>query len=215
MKYLTAIWDFISLHIVSKITWNWLKALFNNGRYYEITDAELNQIREILRVTNCIGLSHRKTHLTTYLIAFGSWLVTGKKSYWTHAFMNLEGEVNGDEDFLLVEATGPGVHTSKFMEVFDCDSVCLLIPKNFTMEDWADVVAKVPSEYGKKYDTLFQYKDESKVSCIELIRILLKATTDYFSDFAHFEYKIEKEKQLTPQMLYDCPDFKKIYLVIH
>jgi hypothetical protein len=215
MNTLLNIWNFISLKIIAKINWNWLKKLYNNGKYYDITDKELDAIRKILTTTNCIGLSRRKTHLTTYLIGLGSYLTTGKWDYWTHAFMNIEGDVTNDNDFILVEATAPGVHQSTFMEVFDCDSVCLLIPYNFTPEKWAAVVAKIPSEYGKKYDTLLQYKNDTKVDCIQLIRSLFMAEKNYLNDFAEFEALIQSKKQLTPQMLFDCSDFQEIIIIKH
>ena len=215
MTLLTNIWTFISLKILAPINWDGLKAMCNHGKYYDLTDFELDLIRRTLNTTNCIGLSRRKTHLTTYLIAIASFITTGKWSYWTHAFMNIEGDSAKDDDYRLVEATAPGTHYSKFMEVFDCDSACLLIPKNFTLEKWADVCASVPKYLGTAYDTLFDYKDATQLDCIELIRIMLMAEPNYATDFANFEALIQSKKELTPQMLFDCPDFQRLVLIKH
>ena len=215
MKLLKSVWSFISLKVLAPINWDWIKSMFNGGRYYEITDAELGQIKAVLSKTNCLGVSRRKTHLSTYLIGLASWVATGKWSYWTHAFMNIEGDIKSDADYKLVEATAPGTHYSGLMQVFDCDSTCLLLPKNFTLEKWADVCATIPSELGKSYDSLFDYKDASQLDCIELIRDLLMAEPNYATDFAAFEALIQSKQELTPQMLYDCPDFQKILEIRH
>lgn len=210
-KYSTGLYKAYD-HIVDKIAsvnWSWIKAKFNNGRYYDLTDEDLNKIRQMLKPNYFIILTRRKTHLTTYLIQAMSVIKTGKKSYWTHSVMNMEGDNPiADGDFKLMEATQVGVHWSTFMQVFDCDSVVLLKPKNISLTDWTAAMDKMITEAGKPYDDLFDLADDTHLSCVELVRISLQGIPDYDKKFVHFEEMIKDEGNLTPQMFYDCPDFE-------
>ena len=65
-----------------------------------------------------------------------------------------------------------------------------------------------------KYDTVFNLADETEVSCIELIRVGLRhcmLETEYLQRFPHLEELIKVRKNLTPDMLRNCLDFKVVF----
>ena len=115
------------------------------------------------------------------------------------------------DKFKFMEATVTGVHYSTFDEVFDCDTVCLLSPKNMPNKEWTDVIDKLVKENGKPYDDLFQLADESHISCVELVRDALEADDQYKTNFANLEALIQKEGNLLPQMFRECSDFEVVY----
>lgn len=213
---LKKLWNWFSLNIISLCTWNGAKALLNGGIYYDITESEQDRIRKLLVSGYYIILTRRKTHLTTYLIALGTWIKTGKLGYWSHGLMNLEdSNVHDDQDYRLMEATGIGVHYSTFMQVFDCDSVVLMKPKGFTIEDWTVCLDQLKKQEGKPYDTLFDLAQDNSLSCVELVRIALQASPNYLKEFSKFEAMVQSEGKVIPQMLYDCGDFDVVYEVRH
>jgi hypothetical protein len=178
-----------------------------------LTADEQDHIRKLLVGNYYVMLSRRNNHMSTYMIAFANFVLSGKFSYWSHAFMNAEDQVTQDSDFRIVEAIGVGVEYTPFDKVFDCNSVVLLKPKNMAIEDWTLVLDKARTEIGKPYDNLFDLKNDQALSCVELVRTALKADPDYDTNFANFEALINKRKNLTPQMFYDCPDFEVVYEV--
>lgn len=177
----------------------------------EISDDTKNRIREMLGPNYYIVLSHRSNHLSTYFVGLTNLLLRGKWGYWAHALMNLEDDVKSESDFRLIEAIGTGVQFTPFEHVFDVQGVVLLKPKAMTVEYWTEVMDRAKSELGKPYDSLFDLKSDSSLSCVELVRTALMAEPGYDRDFAHFEAMIKKTKNLTPQMFYDCPDFEVVF----
>lgn len=208
--FLNKIYAWFVLRVISVAKWDWLVGLFHKGKYWSLTPEDWGKIHLLLRDDYCVVLTRRKTHLTTYLISIANLLKTGKFGYWSHALLNVEESVKDVEDFKLVEATGSGVHYSKFNEVFDCDSVCLLKPKGFTSEDWTETFDDVLKNLGKPYDVFFNIYDEGKLSCVELVRNALMSADDYSKNFSDFENMIKKTKNLTPDMFYNCKDFEVI-----
>lgn len=178
-----------------------------------LTIDQQDDIRKLLIGNYYIMLSRRNNHLSTYFISLGNFLLSGKWSYWSHAFMNAEDKVISDEDFRIVEAVGVGVEYTPFDKVFDCNSVVLLKPRCMLVEDWTAVLDKAKTEIGKPYDNLFDLKNDQALSCVELVRTSLMAEPDYAKNFANFEALIKKRKNLTPQMFYDCLDFVVVYEV--
>lgn len=200
--------------IIANIEWSKLKGLFRNGRYYDLTDADHEAIKAILAKGNYIILINRKTHLTTYLISILSLLKTGRVASYTHALMNLDvGNSKTGDGFDLMEATGKGVHYSSFMEVFDCDSVCILQPRNMHPEDWDLVMIGLSEQLGKLYDDVFDLEDSSRVSCVEMCLDALRKLPCFNEDFPNLSTSIKKIGNLTPQMYYDCQDFRIVYEV--
>jgi hypothetical protein len=175
-----------------------------------IIDSEKQRIRELLVFDYYVILTRRNNHFSTYMISFANFVLTGKFSYWGHAFMNLEDEVKTDDDFIFVEAVGTGVHETHFDNVFDVNSVVLLKPKNLTIEKWTAILDEAKRNEGKPYDNLFDLKNDNAMSCVELVRDALQADPDYATNFAHFEAMIAKRKNLTPEMFYQCEDFEVV-----
>ena len=176
-----------------------------------LQENEHKQIKEFLTPNYYVILTRRNNHLSTYMIAFANFFLTGKFSYWSHALMNLEDEVKTDDDFMLIEAIGKGVTTSHFNDVFDVNGVVLLKPKNISIEKWTAILDEARENLGKPYDNLFDLKSDKAMSCVELVRDALQADPDYATNFAEFERMIKERKNLTPQMFYDCPDFEVVY----
>lgn len=212
-EYVDKIISFISLQILAKIHWNSLKALVNGGVYWDLKEADHDYLRKALTYNYYFILTYRKTHLTSYLINLGNLITTGKWTGWTHFLMNVENEVFEGQGFKIMEATGKGVHYSTFMEVFDCDSVSLLKPRNLTIEDWTLLLDKAKDQYGKPYNTLFDLTNETEISCVQLGLEALRSLPDYQKHFSSFEAMIQKYGNLTPQMYYDCPDFEIVWEV--
>lgn len=130
--------------------------------------------------------------------------------------MNLEDDVNSETDFRLMEATSAtGVAYAPFGEVFDCDSVALLKPKSMPLTEWTVVMDNLKTHEGKKYDTVYELADATKMSCVELVRTALMATPNYYTNFANFEKMVVKAKNLDPHMFYTCGDFEVVYEVRH
>ncbi len=191
---------------IGKIHWGYRDGL---------TDDELATVKKALIENYYIIVTHRNNHLSTYFVTLANFILTGKWSYWAHALMNLEDEVNDKTDFRLVEATGDGVHYSPFDLVFQVHGVALLKPKNMSTDHWTTVLDRAKVELGKPYDTLFNIAQDNELSCVELVRAALMAEPNYATDFAEFEKMITEHHNLTPQMFYDCPDFEVVYEVRH
>ncbi len=131
--------------------------------------------------------------------------MTGKRSSYSHALVSL-GVIDHADSF--VEATNSSVHYSQFMEVFNCDRICLLEPLHMNPKDWAIVTNGVTKQVGKKYDNLFDIQDDTRVTCTEMIMMGLRDLPDYKKQFPHLEYMIQESGNLTPQMFRDCTDFR-------
>lgn len=205
------LWEWFVLGFISSVKWDYLVAILNNGKYWSLTEAELENIRATLKKDHFIILTRRKTHLTTYLIGMFGLFVSGRFGYWAHALMNVEGDdIDSDSDYRLQEATGKGVHFSEFMQVFDCDSAVLMIPKGVTKEEWTIVMGVVIDEIGLSYDPYFNLTDSSKVACVEMILVGIKKLANYETRFPKFLKLIAEEKNLTPDMFYNSGEFKVI-----
>lgn len=201
-------------HIIS-FKWLRLRAIINGGLYYRLTETDHDEIRKILSKNYFIILTRRRGYLVTYLITLLSSFVDRKISHYTHALMNVEGDLDGHIGFKLVEATSSkGVHYTTFMNVFDCDSVVLLAPKNVPIREWTLVLDKVKDDIGKGYDSLFDMVNDQKVSCVEMVYCGLKQLPDFETKFPKL-IKLIKDRgnNLTPQMLYDTKELDVIFEV--
>jgi hypothetical protein len=214
MKILNSIIEKVVLFI-GKIHW---------APSQEISTEDQEKIRALLKDNYYIILTHRNNHLSTYFTALADLFLMGKFSYWAHALMNLEDEVTSSKDFRLVkmganltggreliEATGSGTHTTPFEQVFDVHGVVLLKPKCMALEEWTGVLDVAKAQMGKPYDSLFNIADDSALSCVELVRVILQSRPNYAEEFKNFEAMIAKYKNLSPQMYYDCGDFSVVF----
>ncbi len=184
-----------------------------------ISYEDQEKIRDMLVGNYFVILSHRKNHLSTYMVCLANFVLTFKWGYWSHALMNLEDKVADKSDFrivgmtdrALIESTGNGVHYTPFDQVFDAHGIALLKPKTMTLEKWTGVLDKAKAQLGKPYDTLFDLTNDQALSCVELVRVVLQAEPNYETDFANFEAMIKKSKNLSPQMFADCEDFEIVF----
>lgn len=177
-----------------------------------LTPDEKERIIHLLADGYYVILTGNKYHASSVLVKIMTYFKLGKPTKYSHALMNCDF-MSKPEDvykFKFMEATVAGVHYSRFDEVFDCDTVCLLSPKNLKNEDWTNIIDGLIKNNGKPYDDLFQLSDETHISCVELVRNALKNATDYEIRFAEFEEMIKKEKNLLPQMFRDCTDFQVV-----
>lgn len=200
MKYLyrTVVTCLVSL--IAKVRWKQTKSLSSN---------ELDTIRDLLTKDYFIIATRREYFLSAFFINLGHFLLTGRWGYYTHVLMNLEDEVLSDSDFRLIEATTHGTKYSTFQQVFgEVDAVSLLKPKSMTVDEWTYVLDNAKTHLGKPYDNLFNLKSTEEISCVELVRLALKAQPNYYQNFANFEAMIRDKKTLTPHMFYECPDFE-------
>lgn len=214
---------FVSLKIISPFKWTWLKYMFT-GRTYDLKSSDRESARDLMTLGSYLWVSRRDSHLTTYLISFLDWLLVLKTwiknghegmrprfGFWSHAFMNYD-------DNEIVEAIGKGVVKNFFDDAFDCDAIAAMVPRNISRLEWAvlqpKIVKELEKQVGKKYDTNFDLSSEDQVSCIELVRLVLKKEVeDYDLKFANFETMIKMYKNVTPQMLYESKDFVVVWEV--
>ena len=202
--------------VLSSIQWVKLRALFNGGRKYDLTEQEKHYCAQILRSGHYLILTEHKSYLTTYLIGALCLIKTGKWPTYCHVLMNLDvGNPDSDTGFKLMEATNAGVHYSSFEEVFGCDNICIIQPKNMDLKEWQHVMQELATQLGKQYDDFFNINDESHVSCVEMCLESLKASPTFEADFPHLNEMIKKVGNLTPQMYRECLDFNIVYETKH
>lgn len=214
--------DFVSLKLISPFNWGRIKFLLT-GREFNLRPYDREYARRLMNLSPYLWVSRRRTHLTSYLISFSDfalalWLWMKSKfkgprprwGYWTHAFLS-------DQNEKLIEAVAKGVQEAYFDDVFDCDSVACLAPSFATDEEWKQVsnvvIEMARKQLGKKYDTIFNIADDSEVSCIELVRVALRALPQYDLRFRDFEAMIQQYKNVTPQMLYESKSFRVVWEV--
>ena len=212
-QFFINIYTWILLNVIPLITWRKLRACFHGGVYYSLQESDHDELRRRLKPYYYIILVKHKANLSNLLVCIGTWIKTGKWGYWSHALMNLdEGKGEDGTGYQFMEAVSSGVKVSTFMEIFNCDSVCLLRPKGYTDADWALTMDGLLQQEGKPYDALFNLQQTSKDSCVEMVRDALMADKpDYAKDFADFEALMQKENILTPDMFYDCKDFEIVW----
>ncbi len=199
------------MYLFSKIHWQRTAAVFNRGVYYRAQEVDHDYLRHAMKTDYFIILTRRRSHLSTHLVSLASWLLGKGWSHYSHALMNVEGDIKNNVDYRFVEATAKGVHWSTFGQVFDCDSICLLKPINFSVEAWTSALDAVKESIGKQYDNLFDITNEERLSCVELVYLALQRLPDYEMLFPHLTELLRNQDQLTPQMLYECPDLERIF----
>jgi len=201
------------MRVFSKIHWQRTAAVFNRGLYYRAHESDHDFLRRVMKEDYFIILTRRKSHLSTHLVSLASWLLGKGWSHYSHALMNVEGDISNNVDYRFVEATAKGVHWSTFGQVFDCDSICLLKPIHYSTEAWTKALDAVKASIGLQYDNLFDITNHERVSCVELVYLALQRLPDYEKLFPHLVSLLENVDQLTPQMLYECPDLERIFEV--
>jgi len=189
--------------IPGKISWS---------KAHKITVTDQEELAKVLASGYYIILTGSKSHLSSIVVSFLSWVKTGVWANYSHALMNCDNITDplDTQSFKFVEATATGVHYSTFEEVFACDSVCLLTPQNIDNVEWTAIIDALLKQQGKPYDDLFDLSDNTHVSCVELVLNALKAV-NYDEEFANLKILIAEEKNLVPQMYRSCTDFMVKY----
>jgi len=189
--------------IPGKISWS---------KTHKITVTDRAELAKLLANGYYIILTGSRSHLSSIVVYFMTWVKTGVWANYSHALMNCDNitDPSDMQSFKFVEATATGVHYSTFEEVFACDTVCLLTPNNIDNAEWTKIIDALLKQQGKPYDDLFDLSDDTHISCVELVLNALKAV-DYEQEFANLKELIEKEKNLVPQMYRTCTDFMVRY----
>lgn len=196
--------------------WHWLagippKIMWSRKR--KLTDAQKEELAKLLATGYYVILTGTRSHLSSVIVSFMTWVKLGSWSRYSHALMNCDFmERPEDKDkFKFVEATSVGVHYSTFDDVFDCDYVCLLSPVRMHNEDWTVTIDALVENNGKPYDDLFDLSDTSRMSCVEVVLSAFRKNFDYSLDFPELEVMIAYEKNLLPEMYRQCGDFKVVF----
>lgn len=201
---------------VISIHWMKFRSLFNDAKAFDVTYDEKKDIEAFLRTNNYFILTIHKSYLSTFMIRLMTLIKTGVWPDYCHILMNLEvGNKHDREGFSLMEALHDGVQYSGYSEVFDCDNVCILKPKNITEDEWSVIMVGLNKQLGKAYDDAFNIKDNSRVSCVEMCLDALKELPNFEENFPHLSEMIKTVGNLTPQMYRDCRDFDVVYETKH
>lgn len=192
--------------------YHWLAQLLPKIKWsnkYAITAEDKNLLAEKLASGYYIILVGTKTHLSSYIVSFLSWIKTGNWATYSHVLMNCDNitDPSNRTGFKFVEAMSHGVTFSTFDEVFACDNVCLLSPRYIKNDEWNAVIDKLTSEVGCPYDDLFDLSDATHLSCVEVVLNALKMA-DYRTEFVNLDTMITSVGNLVPQMFRECSDFK-------
>lgn len=184
-----------------KISWSNKKA---------ITLENKEELAKLLSSGYYIILTGDRSHLSSIVVSLLSWIKTGVWARYSHVLMNCDNITDPSDtaSFKFMEATSTGVHYSTFDEIFHCDTVCLLTPKNISNTDWTKIIDALVKQKGTPYDDLFDLSDSTHVSCVELVLNALEAA-DY--EFIDLKNLIRQQGNLVPQMYRTCEDFTVTY----
>lgn len=194
---------------IGGIDLTWLRMKLT-GKAYNLLEDDQNQLLRLFKKSNYIVLTKRSWSLSPIMVTIASAILTKRKSFWTHALMNVEGDKGGPQ---LMEAIGSGVVTSDFFHVFACDAVVVLrprIPKGLEM-NWEGLNDAAYSNLGKEYDTLSDILDDQKMNCSEYVWKCIQKVPDADIWFNGLKVLINEHKNLCPQMFYDCGCFEVVF----
>lgn len=200
-----AIVNFFMLRVVSGLNFTGIKYFFT-GREYDLTTKDIARACEFMLRDRFIGLSWKKTHISSYLIAFAHWLITGRWSFWAHAWINVDNEEFDSSKIKIFEAVAAGTIISPFWKVLNCDAILLLKPKNISEYSWDRAAEYLKNKLGAKYDIWDDFHDDKELNCVELVvEAILHAAPE---SLPNLQKMMRKYNRLTPQMIAECGDFK-------
>jgi len=197
----------IFMRLVSLVSWEWALNLL--GKRTEVPYLVQDEIYGVLEDNNRVILVRRSAHLTTYLIGLGHFILTGKFGYWSHTAINLPGSyMSSPRDIIILEATRDGTHPSGFDDLLSADSFAILEPVCCTKEEWDRSLEKAPDYVGRPYDGLFSVSNHDAMSCVEYVLVVVEGIENHREKFKNLYNTINKYGNLTPDMIYECEDFK-------
>lgn len=219
-----AFFRWILKNLIEPVKWTNLKYRLT-GKYYNLTDEDLQDIWDALAAENYIIGTWRSTHATSYAVSMSHFLLSivgfiktfGKVKIkfgkWSHVLMNIEENESPErsKDFILVEAIGVGSTRSEFKEVFNCDRVILLRPK--AQVEWDKVNQKMLDLLNRPYDYNFKLNDSSQVSCVEYVLEGLKSDSTFTDDFSDLLKKMSLYGNLEPSMYADSSSFEVALMI--
>jgi hypothetical protein len=182
-----------------------------------LTEEEKKKLAELLASGYYIILTSHNYHLSSWFVRWMYFFKFWNKAEFSHVLMNVDYLDKPEElqQFKFMEATYTGVHYSKFDEVFDCTNFALLSPKMVSNITFTNVIDALVKQEGKEYDDLFQLADESKMSCVELIRYAFRKSFNddriYNACFPKIEEIIRIEGNLFPESFINSGDFVVVY----
>lgn len=194
------------MDLIPKIKWHNVKEFFTGRKH----DLQSNQIafaklcRTMFEIDDAIILTSDKSSLSSWGVKLLHFLLTGKIANYSHAILKV--------DDTYIEAINAGVRYASFDEITKCDSLVVLIPTHLkTLNFNEDALAKWEADViGKNYDIYFELYDRTNMSCIEVVYDSLKIDGN-IEKMEAFKNLLSKSKNLTPQMLRDCKDFKILF----
>lgn len=192
--------DYVFLKLVNNINWKWARKIII-GQYNSLT-FEDKTIAEKIIIENeyLICLTRQSSYLTTILISLATYIVSRKKTYYTHALMFERGTA--------FEATAIGTHLSAASHIIECDGIVFLRPTGMTQEFWVMMLEEARRNLDRPYDSLFDLSNDREISCIEYVYDSMKTIPGYMSRWPTFMGMVEKQGNITPQMLLDSGDFE-------
>lgn len=197
--------SYLMLNIVGRLNWTGVKYFFT-GREFDLVDDDIEKVCDLLLSGRYVGLCWRKTHFTSYLIALGHLLLTGRWSAWSHCWINIDDEMENPFRMTIFESISEGSKKSRFWNVLNCDAVVLLKPKFLKESDWDEINLAMFNSIGLEYDVFCDEADGSKVNCVEWVVSKMLETDE--NSLPGTRALMEKTNSLTPQMLYESGDFE-------
>ena len=189
--------------IPPKVTWS---------SKHLVTDGDKELLAEKLASGYYVILVGNRSHLSSIIVSFLSWIKTGKWAKYNHVLMNCDNIEDPAQrgGFKFVEADVKGVVYTTFDQVFECDYVCLLTPCGIENSEWTSIIDGLIKQIGTPYDDLFDLADSTHVSCVEVVLNALEASGND-KELLSLKLMIAAEGNLIPQMYRDCADFKVEY----
>lgn len=209
LEMIKKIWA-IFISNFGQIKWECLTEFFY-GSYFSLTPYDHQDIIDTLEKGNYVILTRRNSHMSTYLCNLAHWKLTGRWGYYSHACINVEAATDNLFDSVkILESIGSGVRVSSFMQVFDCDAVCILRPKLPENLDWESAVEAGLKKLGSKYDNFFNLDDSCELSCVEIVLYCIKDLANYEKIFHGLMAMIGLQKNLTPDMYLESGSFEVV-----
>jgi len=197
------------MNFFSEVNWDFL---YRKKKLADplLTAEEIVALKKVLDQDYYIICSVHYTHLSYWLISIAQKIKRGTWAKWGHVFMNYDYDKTDKPMFC--EATGRiGVRVIGFEELMAGDGFVLLKPKNLDLDKFTSVIdAGLKKNIGKPYDDLFDMQNQTRLSCVELVLVVLEQIPGYKDFFKKFFTMQKTIKTITPDSYPDCGDFEEL-----